>query len=347
MGKAKVLTLEDLRKAKAFPKEFLNCLAENKCVCGADHYITETLSMIYCSNPFCLEKMVDRQVSMLVDLGIKNMGASKCKSFLSDNGITNPYAIFAYDPDEDGPLYEGCSMKFSKAMFDQIDEKRSMTLADYIAIGNLPGIQTKAKKLVQGFDDLNVFYEELETEGIMFVQNQLGIKGKRVDDIEDFFTDDVLEMAGVDLDELAYEDAVSISAIQIYVTLMIYKNQLLECLDYIDIIEVVSEDEPLPVVSICISTSVGEPFENKKDFVRYLTKEFRDCVQINYIKSVTKECDILIWSGKGAKTGKVLAAEEKISKYLRAKEEGDTKGIKEIKIMNAIDGIKYLERYKK
>lgn len=280
-----MLAVEELKTSSQLPKEFLDTLPSRCEACGQLTEITESLTMLRCSNLFCIEKSVQRMVAMLKDIGVKNMGESKCRAFLEHFNSTNPYIIFMYEPDEDGPLYEGASMDFSYAIFDQIDQRRNMLLWEYVKIGNLPGIRDSARKLFANYDSLDEFYDDLEHGGVDFVQEQLSIKGK---------TSNVLE-----------EDGVSVRAVDIYNTLVLFKEDLFFAYDprYVDIKRLDTR-----VINICISTAVGRPYASKQDFVSQMNNQFGHKVHLNFLSSVTNDCEFLIWSKEGATTNKVKRA---------------------------------------
>lgn len=300
-----MLTVSDLY-GSALPPEFLQCLPTHCESCGEENEITETLTILRCSNPSCGGKSVQRLVTLLKDIGVKNMGESKCAKFLDNFDINNPYAIFMYEP-EDGPLYEGCSMDFSEAIFEEINKKRQMLLWEFIKIGNMPKIRDSARKLLANYDDLEEFYDDLEAGGISFVQEMLSIKGKTVasqnnDDDFDFWSD-----------EDNTEDVVSVKATDMYNTLIFFKDELFEAIDFIEIKKLTT-----PIVNICISTSVGKPFTSKSDFVSKMNDEFGDKIHLNALSSVSGDCHVLIWSKEGAPTTKVTKT-ERINDKRRAK----------------------------
>lgn len=277
----KVIDLE----GSALPQQFLDVLPTECPTCGADTLITETLTQLSCSNPYCLEKATQRLVMLLKDLDIKSLGDSKCRQFLEYFDVTNPYAIFMYEP-TDGVLYEGASPSFSDKFYMQLsDAKRTMTLAEYVKIGNLPGIRDSAYKLFGEYDSLDEFYDDMESEGILFVQDLLGIKREEEPDGWG-------------------DDPVSVRAVAIYNTLIDFKEELYEALDFVNI-----KLLDTPVINICISTAVGFPFKSKASFVAEMNEQFGDKVHLNFLGSVSKNCDFLIWSKEGGKTSKVRKAE--------------------------------------
>lgn len=267
-----------------FPIDFLNVLPTVCDKCGCETEITETLSMLRCSNPNCGEKSVQRMVAMMDDLGVKGMGASRCRAFLESFDITNPYGIFMYEL-SDGAIFDGASDDFSEGIFDQIDTRREMMLWEYVKIGNLPGIRDSARKLFTDYDSLELFYEDIEDGGIDFIRTLLDIKGKFVE--RDTYLDDE-------------EEVVSVKAVAVYNTLIAYKEDLLEALEYVNIKQLGTA-----TVNICISTAVGYPFSSKSDFVRQMNERYGDKIHLNFLGSVSNAIEFLVWSKEGSMTSKV------------------------------------------
>ena len=281
----KVTELQD----SSLPQEFVDLLPTTCDYCGHPTEITETLTILRCSNTNCGEKSVHRLVTLLQDLDVKNMGESKCRQFLEHWGITNPYAILMYEL-SDGTLFDGCSYEFSEAFFEQLENKRTMLLWEYVKIGNLPGIRDSARKLFADYDNLYEFYDDLEDGGISFVQDLLGIKKGSKQDSDSFLADDD-------------DDSLSVKAVQVYNTLIFHKEELLEALDYVNIKELTT-----PVINLCISTGVGKPYKSKKDFINQMNEQFGHKIHLNFLGSVSKDCHFLIWSKEGAETSKVKKA---------------------------------------
>lgn len=287
-----VVSLEDT----SLPKEFIAILPTHCTSCGAETEITESLSMLVCPNPDCIIKSVHRMVTLLADLGVKDMGEAKCRKFLDHFGVTNPYAIFHYEPDVDGALFEGCGIDFSHKIAEQVYEKRTMLLWEFVKIGNLPKIRDSARKIFSNYDDLEVFYEDLEEGGIAFIQNLLSIKKGAYIPVEEDEEDDF----GYDSPE---DNKISIRAVETYNTLLYFKESLLFGVSAVEIKQLDTE-----VLNICISTSVGKPYTSKSDFVSKMNSEFGHKVHLNFLSSVTNDCNFLIWSKEGSATSKVQKA---------------------------------------
>lgn len=282
-------------ESSELPQEFIDTLPAYCDSCGSQTEITETLTILRCSNPNCGEKSVQRLVMLLKDLGVKNMGESKCRKFLEYYDINNPYCIFMYEP-SDGVLFDGCSMDFSESFYEQLNGKRKMLLWEYVRLGNLPGIRDSARKLLSDYDSLEEFYDDLEGGGISFVQELLDIKGSQYES-DNYFDDE--------------EEYASVKAVSTYNTLIYFKEDLLEAIEFVDIKKLTTE-----VVNICISTAVGKPYSSKADFVSRMNEEFGDKVHLNFLSSVSNDCQFLIWSKEGSPTSKVNKAEKINSKRM-------------------------------
>ncbi len=284
-----MLKVVDL-SGKSFPPEFLAVLPTH-CVCGAETEITESLTILICPNKQCLEKAVQRMTALLKDIGVKNMGESKCRKFLEAFDLTNAYAIFMYEPKEDGVMFPGCSMDFSLDIVAQVDEKRKMLLWEFLKIGNMPGIRDSARRLAANYDNLEELLDDVEAGGVPFVQELLSIKGRPTNSGSEFAED--------------ADESVSVKAIDVFHTLMAFKADLLQAVSYVDIITVSTE-----TLNICISTAVGEPYKSKTDFITQMNNRYGSKIHLNFLSAVTKDCNYLIWSKQGSATNKVEKAEK-------------------------------------
>jgi NAD-dependent DNA ligase len=305
-------------KESTLPQEFLDLLPEfcesiddtdETLHCGGELEITETLTKLYCPNPFCPEKGVQRAQAMLKDLGVLNLGVAKIRRIMENFDIYNPYFLFAYEPEEDGTLFDGCSMEFSYKIFEQLERVRTMHLWEYVKYGNFPGIRDGARKMLEGYSSLEEFYDDLEDGGIAFVQDKLGIKkGSKVSDTlfgsayEDLELD-LLDGSAITISDV--DNTVSILCIQVYQTLMVFKEQLFEFIESVDI-----RSASMRSMNICISTSVGAPYKSKKEFVDTMNEKYGSQIYINKLDSLTKDCECLVCSTPNATTNKVRKAKD-------------------------------------
>lgn len=271
------MLVKDLSIKTDLPIEFINLLPAVCPDCGSDMQISDTLRELSCTNLYCWGKASQRMVSFLQDIGVKNMGESRCIDVINTFNVTNPFFLFHYNLDE----YEtigNMSEEFCQDIIDQMYEHNSMMLWEYVKYANLPYLRDSARNIFSDYNDLEVFYDDLEDEGIDLIQTKLGIKNT--------------------------ENEVSTRALNIYTTLIQYKDELFEYIDDVNIIK------PNRTFNICISTSVGGNYSSKADFVNKMNTAYADKCHINFLSSVTKDVDYVIWSGVGGATSKVKKAEK-------------------------------------
>ena len=338
------MLVQELKEYSSLPVEFLEllpeyCLEEN---CNAPMGITETLTSLYCTNPRCPSKVSVRITSLCKSLNIKGIGESMARRFIDKFGITNPLQIFMYEP-SDGEFTWECSMDVSQKLYTQIQANKEFTLPEYIIAAQLPDVQSTAYAIFDGYNSLESAYKDIEEGGVDFIKRKLKIgQGNAVDTksmasnyymeiVNNNSMDELQRLSGVleienslqlfndikekgsayieDLLNRRYNDTdntVSIRAIKVYNSLMTYKEDFFECLEYV----VIKDTSQLEHVNLVISTSVGAPFGNKKEFVNYINTTYGEYVHINYKNSVTNDTDFLIWSGTGAPTTKVRKARD-------------------------------------
>lgn len=271
-----MLKVKEIKSNAIFPKDFLATLPIECSYCGGELEITETLTVLKCANPNCIEKGVQRMLELLKYLGVKNIGVLECMAFLNEFKTTNPYAILLYEPSEDGALYENCSMDYSYAMYTKLNTVREMFLWEYVKIGNFPGMDGIERILFRGFISIDGFYEDLYYGGVEFIQELLGLQ---------------------------VDNVVSVKAIAVYNTLMAYEHELRSGVE-----GVLLKNVGIPTLTISIATDVGIPFRSNSIFMRDMVAILDDKVHLTLLPSLTDDCDFLIWSKEGDATSKVNKA---------------------------------------
>lgn len=246
------------------PLEFAECIPEDCPTCGAPMEMSESLTGLHCSNPRCLDKLVMRIKAICQDLGILNFGESTIEKFLNYYEVTNPLNIFAL---RKGMLIsDEVSEAVSENIISQIEEKKNFLLWEYVRVANIPGVQTSAKDIFTGYSNLTEAYKDIESDGVAFIQEKLGING---------------------------DNEVSIRAMKVYKSLMEFKDDLLECECEVNIIDVSDKIE----LNVVCSDQVGNGFSKKKEFYDYVNNTFGDKLHVNFLSSVTKKIDYLVWAG--------------------------------------------------
>lgn len=253
------------------------CLEEN---CGYPTEMLESLTQLKCSNPRCPAKVAQRLLSIVASLGVKDFGEERIKAFINHWGVTNPLIIFAYEP-SDGQLAPNISMELSTRIYEQICEKKSFTLAEYVRIANLPNIQTSAGYIFDKYDDIESAYKPIEEVGISYIQKCLGIKK---------------------------DTETSLMAIKVYESLMTYREDLLSMQDTVNIIKRNTGD--MISFKACVSGDVGCGFKTKAEFYRTVNS-MSDKLHVDFLSSANKEIKYLIWAGDRM-TNKVMSVKKRV-----------------------------------
>lgn len=266
-----------------FPLPFYESLPE-VCLegCGYPMEMSPSLTQLHCSNPRCIAKVTRRLYAMMQFLGVKDFGEARIRGFLEAWGIDNPLYIFAYEP-SDGSLSPDMSQELSEKIYNQVQAKKSMTLAEYVRLANIPNVQTSASHIFGEFDDIEEAYEQIEKEGVEYIQSKLDIS-----------TEDV-----------------SARALLVYKSLMLFKQDLIDAIRFIDLIKVNTE-ESISLKAV-VSDEVGGGFGTKAEFYA-LCNSINPRVHIEFLGAVTKSIDHLIWAGADGSPARYTNKVSKVEK---------------------------------
>lgn len=246
------------------PGRFAECLPETCGVCGSPLWLKESLTELQCSNPRCPDKIAMRISMICDDLNIMYFGESTIRKFMNYYIVTNPMCIFGLR--KGMSVSDEISQEVSDKIIEQIESKRKFLLWEYVMYSNLPNVKTLAKKIFQGYNTLEEAYADIESGGVDFIQQKLGI---------------------------SCDGDVSVMAMKVYSTLIEYKNDLFECLEDVEIVNLNGIKE----IDVVCSDEVGTGFKKKADFYEYVKSHFGDKVHVNFLGSVKKSIDYLVWKG--------------------------------------------------
>lgn len=283
------------------PYEFIRLLPDTCPECGSPMEITEILTGLRCSNPRCPDKIVMRIKAICEKLGVLGFGESTIRDVVTYYDVTNPLDIFNLELGMS--LGDRLSQEPADKIIQQINAVKDFQLWEYVQIAQIPGVQTSAKDIFSGYSSLEDAYADIESGGVVFIQNKLGITA---------------------------DGELSIRAIQIYNNLIEFKQDLLDCVDSVRIISLGEKKE----LNIYCSDAAGGGFKHKKDFYAEINRRFGDKFYFN-IAPVNKKLDCLIWIGAD---GTPAAITSKVAKVMEMRERGINVGL-----MTADQFIKYLE----
>lgn len=227
------------------------------------------LTELKCINPMCTGKLVMRVRKLCEALGIKHFGESSIEKWVDENGIVSPLQLYNI---EDGMLLNGISDSLADKLLPQISAVKTMKLWEFVANAQLPYIQMSAKKLLEGYSNLEDFFSDMTDGGVEFIQNRLGI-GDQYDDLGN--------------------PIVSTMASKVFTSLLESQEELLEAINYITL-----EDESnVQEFIIVASDEVGNGFSTKREFYNYIKQRYAGLATFTIGSSVTRKTNIVIWKG--------------------------------------------------
>lgn len=296
--------LRDKYEELGLPEEFVMCLPETCPECGAPLELSETLTGLRCSNPRCSSKLVMRIRSICKDLNILSFGESTIEKFIEYYSVTNPLDIFELQIGM--PLGEGISQEVSDKIIKQIKDNDTFLLWEFVQVANIPDVRTSARNIFQGYDNLTDAYSDIEAGGIKFIADKLGI---------------------------VYDETseVSIRSAKIYKSLMENKADLMEGERNVHIITLEGKKE----LNVVCSDQVGGGFTKKPQFYAYIKEHYGDKVHVNFLTSVNRNIDYLIWAGADGSPARYTSKVQKVEGW---NEKGSN-----IPIMTAVEFINELE----
>lgn len=280
----------------SFPEEFYMSLPTECPDCGFPTAMSDILTGLHCTNVRCPAKLAKRLSAMASALGVKGVGDSVARQivdfFKIGYGTTNIMLIFTWEPETDG-CPEGCSVESMKKITDQFQAKKSMTLSEYVRIANIPNVQTSAVQIFEDSDDINEVYRLIGSD-TTFVEQKLGITASDT-------------------------ESISIRATKIYQSLMAFKDELIQGIHYVDIIPVHSGS--LKSFTAVCSDEVGAPFKTKADFYNQVNAKFSGSIHVEFLGSVKKSIDYLVWAGADGSPARITNKVNKVRAYNQKYEE--------------------------
>lgn len=237
--------------------------------CDSPLDMNMALTELKCINPMCTGKLVMRVRKLCEALGIKHFGESSIEKWVDENGIVSPLQLYNI---EDGMLLNGISDSLADKLLPQISAVKTMKLWEFVANAQLPYIQMSAKKLLEGYSNLEDFFRDMTDGGVDFIQARLGI-GDQYDDLGN--------------------PIVSTMATKVFTSLLESQEELLEAINYITL-----EDESnVQEFIIVASDEVGNGFSTKREFYNYIKQRYAGLATFTIGSSVTKKTNIVIWKG--------------------------------------------------
>lgn len=251
--------------------------------CGSDIEFTDTLKSIYCTNSRCPAKIAARLESMAKAMKAEGWGESTCLEVVRNFKMISPYQVFLLE--KQGVTSCPNVSAFIKKIESICDmERRKLKLWEVVRLGGIPGIETTAFKIFDGFNSISEAYEQIETQQVPFIADRLGLKNSE---------------GGV-------------MAVSIYNTLIEYKQELLFAETMFDIYA------PKGEKLVFVITGGVNGFRNKSEFIDYVNNRYKGKVDAVLLNSVSANVDYLISDGD-RESNKMKAAMKLVNKGAKIK----------------------------
>lgn len=257
------------------------------CECGAPIAFTDSLRQIFCTNPRCYYKVAARLEAMAKKLRSKDgdscegWGESTCVTVCSEFKLISPYQVFQLDRLVKQGATSSVSAFEKKVASICNPELRKVELWQVVALAGIPNIETIAYKIFGGYHSLSEAFEDIESGQVPFIANKLGLKNSET----------------------------SVMAVNVYKTLMEYKEELLYGEKQFEIYEPTGE-----TLYVAITGGVSG-FRNKSEFIQYINDRYDGKVNAMLMNSVTTQVQILVADGDTG-SNKFKTANRLNSKYL-------------------------------
>lgn len=263
--------------------------------CDAELMMNDGFTQLRCTNVYCSSKVTQRLVAICQDLGVKFLGESAALKLVQDFELAYPMAVFEMLPQVSNkflPVQDQylTSAVVQEKVVSQLQQAltRVMTLPEMVRLHHIPGIQTQAYALFEGFTSVSDAYDFYVREGITGVQKLL--------------TGDCAD---------GEVSTVGVRAVQIFDTLMQFWAELL----YGEQIFTVAQQN-VPSVTVVVSDAAGAPFVSKPQFYAALEEVFAGRVSFIKGNAVTKaKTDVLVWAGSVGEMQRVTSKVKKAHTY--------------------------------
>jgi len=258
------MTIKEAKNKKIIPEEF-NFIPDICSVCGSDLNINENLTIMECSNIYCLESVIYRAEQMLKNFNIVGVGTQFCRKFFNLFPSNHHTTILLASLDK---LISAGGEAQGTSIYKQILNivRQVWTFDDLVSKLALPNLNQEAYKIFKGIYGWKTFKLAVEQvsgnmENYLFNLEGFGeIKSKSIAKTFELF----------DIDLIIVD--------------MLFKKYLGKRKSY----------------NICITGFTNYYNMTKTEYIDYLKKISNGIISIVQKSSFTSDCDYLIASNKYA-----------------------------------------------
>lgn len=156
------LTVADAKQEGLIPESFFAFIPDLCPCCGHDMWISESRTILKCSNDFCVRRIAFQADALLKDLGVKGFGPVLLEDYCESINANSIIDFIQYPP-----------MPYNVI---ELMQQRNPTYSQLVEMLHIPNFGTKAYKLFDGYDDLNEFLKDMNSSGdiLEFIKQRVG-----------------------------------------------------------------------------------------------------------------------------------------------------------------------------
>lgn len=157
------ITIKHAKETQLIPSAWHNLFSDHCIYCESDMVISDSLTVMKCSNPRCYRRIAGQVTNILSELGYKGWGNSKVYSYVKHNKITSPLEFILDPPYELSTLQSDIS-------------ELNYSYIQLIQLLNIPHLRERIPQLFKGIDTFEEYVTEVEKSGGLysFCANRLG-----------------------------------------------------------------------------------------------------------------------------------------------------------------------------
>lgn len=262
MGDFGSFSYTEVKENELIDSDVLAFIPEHCDECGAELEFTDNLTQVYCPNPRCPHKIAARLEAMAKDMKADGWGLSTSLQVVKYFRFISPCQVFYLDKISPTVYSRACNdiVAFDKKVKSicnkDIRKAKLWQVAKYM---NIPGIAMNSFKIFDGYSTFDEAYKDIDSKGITFVMERLGINSNS-----------------------------GILALNTYNTLVQYKDELLEAQKHFDIYTPKGDK-----LKVAITGGVNG-YSNKSEFIAHLNAMSKGKYDISLMSTVSNETNILI-----------------------------------------------------
>lgn len=252
-------------KNNIFNTSFLSLIPKTCCYCGSDLVTLDSFSHLYCENPKCVGRIGSRLYNLFQKIGILDFNNEDCIEIVKILDLESPYQIFKTD------LSKICDyLEVDKEDIGELEKEIQkfsiLNLSTYVYLGSFMNLGESVYKVLLGYSEISVFYKDLLSGGIPFLQELL-LKG----------------VEGID------KSAICVEAVLMYRSFIENREELVNNINCVKIVKPIKE-LLVYFASDCVD------FNSNLAFLHDVNAKLKFKIYLYPVENFSEKIDFIYWS---------------------------------------------------